>query len=86
MLDDLLASNLRLVICGTAAGHVSAARGAYYAGPGNKFWKTLFETGLTPRQLAPAEYRELHDYGIGLTDIAKGQSETEEEKPKRRRP
>lgn len=38
---DLLAPHLRLVFCGTAAGNVSAARGAYYAGPGNQFWPIL---------------------------------------------
>ncbi|MAE65632.1 MAG: mismatch-specific DNA-glycosylase [Phycisphaeraceae bacterium] len=79
MFNDLLNPNLKLAICGTAAGHVSAARGAYYAGPGNKFWKVLFETGLTPRQLAPSEYRELLDHAIDLTDIAKGQSGTDDD-------
>lgn len=74
MLDDCLTPDLNLVFCGTAASSVSAARGHYYAGPGNKFWKTLHEIGLTPRQLAPAEYPLLPSFGIGLTDIVKGQS------------
>lgn len=73
-LPDVLAQGLRLVICGTAAGTVSAARGQYYAGPGNKFWKTLFETQLTDRLLTPAEFRELPRFGIGLTDLEKTQS------------
>ncbi|MCB0020769.1 MAG: mismatch-specific DNA-glycosylase, partial [Anaerolineales bacterium] len=72
MLHDLLTPNLALVICGTAAGHESAARQQYYAKPGNRFWPTLFDTGLTPVQLAPNRYRELLTYGIGLTDLAKG--------------
>lgn len=50
---------------------MSARRGAYYAGPGNKFWKTLHETGLTPEKLAPEAFPTLPDYGIGLTDVAK---------------
>ena len=33
ILSDLLQPGLRLVFCGTAAGAVSAAKGAYYAGP-----------------------------------------------------
>jgi len=74
MLTDCLAPNLHLVICGTAAGTKSAARGQYYAGPGNKFWKTLYATGLTPRQLVPAEYELLPSFGVGLTDIVKGQA------------
>ena len=32
VLPDLLRPGLRLVVCGTAAGAVSAAKGAYYAG------------------------------------------------------
>jgi TDG/mug DNA glycosylase family protein len=71
VLPDLLRPGLRLVFCGTAAGTVSAARGAYYAHPQNKFWRVLHETGLTPRQLKPEEFPLLWDYGIGLTDIAK---------------
>jgi double-stranded uracil-DNA glycosylase len=75
LLDDLLRPGLRLVICGTAAGDKSANLGAYYAGPGNKFWRTLHEVGLTPnRALRPCEFRELLSYGIGLTDMAKGVS------------
>lgn len=74
MLPDLLAPNLKLVVCGSAAGAASAARGLYYAGPGNKFWRTLAETGLTHRLFSPEEYRELLGCGIGLTDVVKGQS------------
>ena len=63
------------MICGTAAGERSAKLGAYYAGPGNKFWRVLHEVGLTPdRALIPSEFRELLSYGIGLTDLAKGVS------------
>lgn len=73
MLEDCLAPNLRLVVCGTAVGTASAAQRAYYAGSGNKFWRTLHVTGMTPRQLRPEEYRLLVQYGIGLTDVVKGQ-------------
>jgi TDG/mug DNA glycosylase family protein len=71
VLPDLLKPGLRLVFCGTAAGTVSAQRGAYYAHPQNKFWRILHETGLTPRQLKPEEFPLVWDFGIGLTDIAK---------------
>lgn len=74
MLPDLLAPDLRLVICGSAVGAASAMAGHYYAGPGNKFWRTLAEVGLTDRELSPAEYRELLSFGIGLTDLVKTQS------------
>jgi double-stranded uracil-DNA glycosylase len=70
-LPDVLSPGLRVVFCGTAAGTTSARVGAYYAGRGNKFWATLGKVGLTPRQLRPHEFRQLLDYGIGLTDLAK---------------
>ena len=62
---------LRLVICGSAAGTASARRGLYYAGPGNKFWRILADTGLTPRLLRPEEFPLLSGFRIGLTDLAK---------------
>jgi TDG/mug DNA glycosylase family protein len=71
VLLDVLAANLRVVFCGTAAGKRSAEIGAYYAGRGNKFWKTLHEAGFTPRLFAPSEFPRLLEYGIGLTDLAK---------------
>ena len=74
MLDDLLATDLELVVCGSAPGHRSARLRQYYAGPGNRFWLTLAEVGLTPRRLDPSEYRLLLSFRIGLTDLVKGQS------------
>ena len=59
------------MFCGSAAGAVSARKGAYYAGPGNKFWPMLNQTGLTPRLLAPEEFTILPQFGLGLTDMAK---------------
>lgn len=74
MLPDLLCEHLKLVVCGTAAGNTSAELKQYYARPGNKFWATLFQTGLTPEQLLPSAYERLLDYGIGLTDLVKNKS------------
>ena len=71
VLPDVLRPGLDIVFCGTAAGTQSARQGAYYAHPQNRFWRTLFEAGLTPRQLAPAQFPQLPDYGFGLTDLAK---------------
>ena len=74
VLPDVLGAGLRIVFCGSAAGAVSARVGAYYAGPGNRFWPTLHRVGLTPRLLAPAEFRSVLRYGIGLTDLCKTES------------
>jgi TDG/mug DNA glycosylase family protein len=71
ILPDVLRPGLRVVFCGTAAGTASARAEAYYAGPGNGFWRTLDEIDLTPTQLAPGEFERLPELGIGLTDICK---------------
>lgn len=70
--------DLRVVFCGTALGTRSAEVKAYYAGRGNRFWATMNEIDLTPRQLRPEEYRSLLDYGIGLTDVCKTRSGSDE--------
>lgn len=82
VLPDLLQPGLALVFCGTAAGKRSAAERAYYAHPGNLFWRALFEAGLTPRLLSPAEFPQLPRYGIGLTDLAKRHSGNDSELPR----
>ncbi len=79
LLADAIRPSLRVVFCGTALGTVSARRRAYYAGPGNAFYRTLHEVGLTPRRLEPAEYEELLEHGIGLTDVCKTRSGSDRE-------
>jgi len=71
ILPDLLEKGLKLVICGTAPGNISAAAGAYYAAKGNLFYPTLAQCGFTPVELEPGQYPELLKYGIGLTDLVK---------------
>ena len=71
-----------MVFCGTAAGAVSARKGAYYAGPGNRFWHTLYEVGLTSRRLEPIEFAMVLGFGIGLTDVAKTVSGSDRELPR----
>lgn len=82
ILPDLLQPGLALVFCGTAAGRRSAAERAYYAHPGNLFWRALFESGLTPRLMMPAEFPQLPSYGIGLTDLAKRHSGNDDQLPR----
>ncbi len=77
----MLAPNLRVVFCGTAAGSVSAARGCYYAHPQNKFWRALHDVGLTDRRLDCTEFALLPRFGLGLTDIAKTVSGMDNELP-----
>ena len=81
LVPDQLARNLRLVFCGTAPSKASAAAKAYYAKPGNKFWPTLHQVGITPRLFAPHEYPLLRSLGIGLTDLCKIHSGVDAELP-----
>jgi TDG/mug DNA glycosylase family protein len=71
ILPDRLAPNLRVWFVGTAAGPRSAAVGAYYAHPGNRFWRALHDAGITPRQFDPHDYPRLLELGVGLTDFCK---------------
>jgi TDG/mug DNA glycosylase family protein len=71
ILQDVFQSKLKVVFCGTAAGNRSAQKHAYYAGPGNAFWRTLQEVGFTPSLVSPEAYVSIAKYGLGLTDLAK---------------
>ena len=71
ILPDILQEGLIIVFCGTAASTKSAQIGAYYGNPTNAFWRTLYAIGITPYHLKPEAFRELANYGVGLTDIAK---------------
>ena len=71
ILPDLLDFNLNIIFCGMAASKKSKQVNAYYAGPGNKFWKTLYNVRLTSKELKPKEFKQLITYKIGLTDICK---------------
>jgi double-stranded uracil-DNA glycosylase len=70
-LPDQLQKHLRLVFVGTAASQRSADVGHYYAHPGNRFWRTLHQVGITPRRYAPHEFPALLKLGIGFTDVCK---------------
>lgn len=71
ILPDRLAPDLKVWFVGTAAGPRSAAERAYYAHPGNRFWRALHQAKITPRLLAPHEYPLMLELGIGLTDFCK---------------
>ena len=81
VVPDLLATGLKLVLCGTAPSRASAAARSYYANPGNRFWRTLHEVGLTPTRMPPADYADLLTLGIGLTDLCKHHFGNDDELP-----
>ncbi|WP_174442329.1 mismatch-specific DNA-glycosylase [Demequina gelatinilytica] len=71
MLPDRLAPGLRVVFCGTSPGLASAARGHYYAGPGNRFWEYLGAARIVPEPLGPEDDARVTGFGVGLTDLVK---------------
>lgn len=71
ILPDVLAGELLVVFSGVAANDRSDRLKAYYAASGNKFWRTLHRTGLTPRQMRPEEFDLVLAYDIGLADVVK---------------
>jgi double-stranded uracil-DNA glycosylase len=82
ILPDLLRPGLDLIVVGTAAGRASAKLGLYYAGRGNRFWRILHETELTPCELQPDDYARLTEFRIGLTDLAKHASGMDRDLPR----
>ncbi len=68
-LRDVIADDLDVLFVGINPGLVSGATGHHFARPGNRFWPALHRAGLTDRQLAPGEQRELLAAGIGITNL-----------------
>jgi TDG/mug DNA glycosylase family protein len=69
VLPDIIAPDLKILFVGINPGLYSAKVGHHFGRPGNRFWKTLFAAGLTPRLFAPAEQEKLLELGLGITNI-----------------
>jgi TDG/mug DNA glycosylase family protein len=68
-LRDVIAPSLRILFCGINPGLYSTAVGHHFGRPGNRFWKALHASGLTPRLFSPSEDATLPDLGIGITNL-----------------
>ena len=68
-ISDVIAPHLEVLFCGINPGLYTAYSGHHFAGPGNRFWPTLFAAGFTQRRLQPNEERELLSYGYGITNL-----------------
>jgi TDG/mug DNA glycosylase family protein len=76
---DVIAPNLRVLFCGINPGLYSAATGHHFARPGNRFWPTLHQAGITPHLLRPSEERELLTFGYGITNLVARTTATADE-------
>lgn len=66
---DLITPGLRILFCGINPGRHTAVTGYHFAGPGNRFWPTMYAAGFTPRLLSPGEQAELLALGLGITNL-----------------
>jgi double-stranded uracil-DNA glycosylase len=66
---DVIGHGLRVLFCGINPSLYSGAVGHHFARPGNRFWAMLAGAGLTDRELAPFEERDLLRYGLGVTNL-----------------
>ncbi len=82
-LPDILGEEINIIFCGLSAGKLSLMMQHYYADPGNRFWLSLKEAGLTEKQIIPSlnseqrevNYKFLKSKKIGLTDLIKSGQE-----------
>src|SRR5580658_2596686 len=70
-LADVIADDLVVLFCGANPGLSSAAARAPFATPSDRWWPALYESGFTPRRLAPHEAHELLALGLGLTSLVR---------------
>jgi double-stranded uracil-DNA glycosylase len=68
-LQDRLCPEARILFVGINPGLRSAAVGHHFAGPSNRFWKLLFESGLVSERLTYEQDWRLPEWGLGLTNI-----------------
>jgi TDG/mug DNA glycosylase family protein len=68
-LPDYLAPGLSILFVGINPGLRSAEVGHHYAGPSNRFWKLLFDSGLIPSPMTYQDDWQLPEFGYGLTNL-----------------
>jgi TDG/mug DNA glycosylase family protein len=72
---DLVGPGVRLLFVGINPGLWTAATGAHFARPGNRFYPALAAAGITDYVLDPsagmtdADRRHLLDHGVGITNL-----------------
>ena len=68
-LRDRIGPNLRVLFVGINPGMRSAAVGHHFAGPSNRFWKLLQESGLVPEPVTWSDDERLPGWGFGITNL-----------------
>jgi TDG/mug DNA glycosylase family protein len=78
-LPDLISKNLKVLFVGYNPGLTSAEVGHHYANRSNRFWKLLYESGLTPYMYKPKEDVKLLNLGFGSTNLVNRESKNADE-------
>jgi double-stranded uracil-DNA glycosylase len=68
-LRDRIKPGARVLFVGINPGVRSAQTGHHFAGPSNRFWKLLFESGLLPEPVRHEDDDRLPSFGFGITNI-----------------
>ncbi|MFJ7730113.1 G/U mismatch-specific DNA glycosylase [Neobacillus sp. NPDC097160] len=68
-ISDHLKEDLTILFVGFNPSIRSGEVGHHYANPNNRFWKILYEAGLTQRKYEADEDRHLLEIGYGFTNI-----------------
>jgi double-stranded uracil-DNA glycosylase len=68
-IKDHIKMNLDVLFVGFNPSIRSSETGHHFANPNNRFWKILFEAGITPRKFLATEDYKLLELGYGLTNI-----------------
>jgi double-stranded uracil-DNA glycosylase len=67
--NDHIKENLKILFVGFNPSIRSSETGHHFANPNNRFWRILYDAGLTPRKFDAAEDAKLLDLGMGITNI-----------------
>lgn len=68
-LTDRIRPGVRVLFVGINPGVRSAQTGHHFAGPSNRFWKLLYDSGLVPEPLRSVDDVRLPEYGYGITNL-----------------
>src|SRR4051794_30269327 len=68
-LTDRIEPGVRVFLVGINPGVMSATTGHHFAGPTNRFWRLLFESGIVPRPVTHVDDVRLPAWGIGMTNL-----------------
>lgn len=58
-----------MLLVGINPGVRSSQLGHHFAGPSNRFWKLLHESGLVNEPIGFADDDRLHEWGFGITNL-----------------